>query len=300
VFVSSEVGGEIAVLDDNEASANYRKMIARIDLCKSAKEPAPCNDESVTPLTTAFTPNTSGPHGIRWSKLTKKVYSIQEGYGEIAEIDPTTLAVTNTFDLAGLPYTSYGISADGRFLLLRGDTTPVSGTKLGVIDLGTAGAPRTDFIIPELAGTSPGAFKFSPDGKRFYILDGNATTATKKDLLFAFNSSTLTATPPSLTLLREIPLETTGAHGMDVLVQGAGEAKYVVVSNSTDNSISIINATDNQVKQKVAVGSNPGGVSVYASGDAEKGNQATASVTSNDATASSPLNELLDDHGMPE
>jgi len=32
---------------------------------------------------------------------------------------------------------------------------------------------------------------------------------------------------------------------MDVLAQGAGEAKYIVVSNKADNSVSIINATDN-------------------------------------------------------
>ncbi len=106
VFISSETGGEIAVLDGNEASSNYRKMIARIDLCNSNKESSPCNDESLTPLTTPFTPNSSAPHGIRWSKLTKKVYSIQEGYGEIAEIDPATLAITKTFDLAGTAYTS--------------------------------------------------------------------------------------------------------------------------------------------------------------------------------------------------
>ena len=83
--------------------------------------------------------------------------------------------------------------------MLRGDTTPVTGTKLGVIDLGTAGNPVTNFTIAELDGTSPGSFKFSPDGKRFYILAGNAATATKKDRLFAFDSSTFTATAPSLT-----------------------------------------------------------------------------------------------------
>ena len=47
------------------------------------------NNESAKPVTTAFTPNNSDAHGIRWSTLTKKVYSIQEGYGEIAEIDLT-------------------------------------------------------------------------------------------------------------------------------------------------------------------------------------------------------------------
>jgi DNA-binding beta-propeller fold protein YncE len=281
-------------------------MINRIDFCKSAKETAPCNNESATPLTTAFTPNSSAPHGIRWSKLTKKIYSIQEGYGEIAEIDPTTLAITKTFDLTGTSYTGYGISPDGRFLLLRGDTTPPTGTKLGVIDLGAAATPRTDFTIPELAGTSTGSFKFSPDGKRFYILAGNAATSTKKDRLFAFDASTLTATTPALTLIKEIQLIPGGdsvgfdaAHSLDVLAQGAGEAKYIVVSNKADNSLSIINAADNLIKQTVTnVGSLPGSIIVYAPGIAAAGNQATASITGGSKTTSSALHDQLDDHGM--
>jgi hypothetical protein len=281
-FVSSEVGGEIAVIDDQEGSPTYLQMIHRIDLCKTSKEatlptPATCNPENATG-TTPFTPNNAGPHGIRWSKLTNKVYSIQEGYHEIAEIDPTTFAITNTFDLAGTPYTGYGISPDGRFLLLRGDTTPPTGTKLGVIDLGAAGNPRTDFTIPQLDGTSPGSFKFSPDGKRFYILAGNVATATKKDRLFAFDASTLTATPPALTLLPsgEISLLQTGGHGMDVLAQGAGEAKYIVVSNNgAPGSVSIINAADNAIKENVTVGTNPNAVLVYQSGAAAAGNQAS-------------------------
>jgi DNA-binding beta-propeller fold protein YncE len=307
VFVTSEDAGEMAVIDDDEASATYRKMINRIDLCNSAKETTPCNNESATPLTTAFTPNSSLPHGIRWSKLTKKVYSILEGYHNIVEIDPTTLAITKTFDLTGTPYTGYGISPDGRFLLLRGDTTPPTGTKLGVIDLGIAATPRTDFTIPELDGTSTGSFKFSPDGKRFYILAGNTAASTKKDRLFAFDASTLTATPPVLTLIKEIQLVAGGdsvgfnaAHSIDVLAQGAGEAKYIVVSNKADNSLSIINATDNLIKQTVTnVGSLPGSVIVYAPGTAAAGNQATASLTGGSQAKSSALPDQLDDHGMP-
>jgi hypothetical protein len=304
VFVSSEDAGEIAVIDGDETSGTYRQVIHRIDLCNAAKEGGPCNNESGTLSTTAFTPNSSAPHGIRWSKLTQKIYSIQEGYGEIAEIDPVTFAVTPILDLTGLPYTAYGISPDGRFLLLRGDTTPVTGTKLGVIDLGTAGNPRTDFTIPELNGTAPGSFKFSPDGSRFYILAGNTASATKKDRLFAFNASTLTAAVPALTLLREIPLVATGGHSFDVLAQGAGAATFIAVSNSTDNSLSVINATDNLIKQTVqnigANGSSLGGVMVYSPGTAAAGNQATSSLTGGSAAAPSVLPERLDDHGMKE
>ncbi|MDF0676110.1 MAG: hypothetical protein P0120_17515 [Nitrospira sp.] len=286
-FVSSEVGGEIAVIDDEESSADYLKMIARIDLCNSTKETTPCNDESLTPLTTPFTPNSSGPHGIRWSKLTKKVYSIQEGYGQIAEIDPTTRAITKTFDLAGTPYTSYGISPDGRFLMLRGETIAPQALKLGVIDLSTTNPVVADLNAPELDGTSTGTFltggslfKFSPDGSRFYLLVGNSTaaTVTKKDRLFAYDSSTLSATPPALTLLPngEISLLQTGRHSMDVLAQGAGQAKYVVVSNfGAPGSVSIINATDNAIKENVTVGTNPGAVLVYQPGAATSGNQAS-------------------------
>lgn len=290
-FVSSETAGEIAVIDNEPGSPTQWTMTHRIDLCNPLKEvdPLTCNGESGTPLTTAFTPNNAGPHGIRWSKLTQKVYSLQEGYGQIAEVDPTTLDITNTFDLAGSDYTSFGISPDGRFLLLRGQTTAPQATKLGLIDLSLS----TPVIInltnaaldAALSGTSPGAFKFTPDGKRFYILAGNAATTTKKDRLFAFDASTLTATPPALTLLREIPLTAGGdsvgfnaAHNIDVLAQGApgaGEAKYIVVSNRLDNSVSIINATTNAKTQDVQVGQGPGSVMIYYPGAAAAGNQAS-------------------------
>ena len=289
VFVSSTTAGEIAVIDGQKGSGTYRQMIHRIDLCDATKEaglpsPAPCNVENPTG-STAFTPNNSGPHGIRWSKLTKKIYSFQEHYGEIAEIDPTNYSITNRFDLAGTPYNGYGISPDGRFLLLHGNGTAPAGTRLGVVDLGTAGAPRTDFSIPELDGTSPGGFKFSPDGKRFYILAGNAASSTKQDRLFAFDTSTLTAAIPALTLIKDLPLVPSGnsegfnaAHTLDILAQGpigAGEAKHIVVTNRLANSISIINASDHEMKQTVPVGPKPGAVLIYESGATERGHQAT-------------------------
>ena len=292
-FVSSEISGEVAVIDDEESSGTYLQMIHRIDLCKTSKEaalqtPVTCNPENATG-TTPFTPNNSGPHGIRWSKLTKKIYSIQEGYHEIVEIDPATFTITNTFDLTGTPYTGYGISPDGRFLLLRGETTAPQpqAIKLGVVDLSVATPTIANLNIPELDGASNGSFltggasfKFSPDGKRLYFLVGNSTeaTVTKKDRLFAFDASTLSATPPALTLLPngEIPLLQTGRHSMDVLAQGAGEAKYVVVSNNgAPGSVSIINAADNAIKENVTVGISPGAVLVYQPGAATAGNQAS-------------------------
>ena len=315
VFVSSETAGEIAVIN-NEPGAGKWTILRRIDLCDSAKEvdPLTCNPENPT-SSTAFTPNNARPHGIRWSKWTKKIYSIQEGYHEIAEIDPDAFTITTypSFDLANKPYTGFGISPDGRFLLLRGETTAPQAIKLGVIDLDVTPPVLTEFDIPELIGATNGSFttgassfKFSPDGRRFYFLLGNSSagTVTKKDFLLAFDSSTLTATPPVLTFIEQIPLLQTGRHSMDVLAQGAtgaGEAKYIVVSNTgTPGSVSIINATDNIRKQDVSVGPAPGGVLVYYVGAVSADNQATSSLTVGSRPKPSVLPERLDDHGMPE
>ena len=308
VFISSTTAGEIAVIGNDPAiPAEYQKLIARIDLCTNVGETlngqGAC-DVNANVANTPNTPNKSNPHGIRFSKQTGRIYSIQENYRTIVEIDPATLAITNTFDLSATPYTGYGISPNGRFLLLRGSTpAPAAATKFGVIDLGTAGNPRTDFVTPEQDGTLPatgGSFKFSPDGNRLYVLAGNAATATKKDKLFAYDSSAL----PALTLLSEIQLALSGAHSFDILAQGVGAATFVVVSNSTHNSISVINATSNQVKQTVpdigATGSTLGGVMVYAAGTAAAGNQATSSLTGGTSAAPTVLAERLDDHGMPE
>lgn len=280
VFISSETAGEIAVLNGASPLTGAPALITRIDLCKSGKEaglpsPTTCNPENPTGAT-AFTRNNAAPQAIRWSKETKKIYSLQKGYGEILEINPTTLATTKTFDLdvTGTAYTSFGMSPNGKYLVLIGQTTASQATKLGIIDL-TATAPAiVDLTTPELVATSPGEFKFSPDSSRFYILSGDVAAATKKDKLFAYTRTTAGA---GLVLDEEISLQTTrtGAHRFDVLAEGAGVPAYLVVSNSSDHSISIINTTDYRIKQRIAGLVVPGPVMVFTSGIVQAGNQAS-------------------------
>ena len=297
-FVSSTTAGEIAVIgNDPLIPSQYHQLIGRIDLCTDAGEVAnsqPACDVNADVANTPNTPNTSDPHGIRFSNLTKKVYSIQQGYGEIAEIDPDTYAITNTFVLKGTDYTNYGISPDGRFLIVRGETTSPQAIKLGVIDLSAASPTLVPLNVPELEGASNGSFstgssvfKFSPDGNRLYVLVGNSSLAsvTNKDRVFAFDSSALSQNPPALNLLPngEISLLQTGRHSMDVLAlgpAGAGEAQYIIVSNTgTPGSVSIINAADNTIKETLdgadGIHSAPGSVLVYYVGAAASDNQAS-------------------------
>jgi DNA-binding beta-propeller fold protein YncE len=293
-FVSSEVSGEIAVIDNEPTIAgapnpNYLKLITRIDLCDPAKET--CNPEDPNLLTTAFTPNSSTPHGIRFSIASNKVYSIQEGYHTIAEIDPVSLSVTRTLDLTGMPYASYGITPDGKYLFLRGvDTVGNPNSLLGktaIVDLVTN--PALPFVITpfnDLLNIVPNTFKFAPDGKRLYVLASNTATGTGtqpgnqlKNILLEFDTAGFPAQP---TLLRTISLEVTaGNHGLDIYADGlagAGSAKYVVVSNGTgQNSVSIINATDNSVpKQNVSVGAGAGTIMIYYPDAALNNNQASS------------------------
>ncbi len=210
-------------------------------------------------------------------------------------------------------YTAFGIQS-GRSIppAARQQHAPDPfGTRLGVIDLGTAGNPRTDFAIPELDGDRTRVVQVFA-GRQAVLYCGRQCVAQReRDFLFAFDSSTLTANPPSLTLLRPIGLTSTanGAHSFDVLAQRPtgspvgtpAEARYIVVSNGTDNSVSVINATDNLIKQPVPVGTTPGSVMVYYPGAVAAGSQATSSLTGDSGSGSAQLlPELLDDHGMPE
>ena len=301
--ITNEKGGQMAFLDNNQASGTYRQMVARLDLCTDAGQAglnppgANCNPEDNTALDVPFTANGSKPHGIRWSQRAGKIYSYQEGYKEIIEVDPKLIvpgpghnqaAITRRLSLAGTPYTSYGITPNGRFLFLRGRdlTNPdhITG-KLAVVDLDAVDPNDATRLVltplPDLLDVVPSTFRFTPDGQRMYLLASDAATGTgnqpvnqKKNRLFVFNPSTL---PGALQPLAEINLLQAAAHNFDVLVQGSGQASAVLVSNGGAGifgSVSLINA-NHQIMDSQLVGVNPGAVMFYYPGMAAAGNQAT-------------------------
>jgi hypothetical protein len=300
VAVTNEKGGQMAFLDNDEGSLTFRQMVARLDLCTDAGQAglttpgAPCDNEDPTVMTAPFTANGSNPHGIRWSNASGKIYSFQEAYGEIVEVDPKLIvlgpgnnqaAVTRTLSLAGTPYASYGITPDGKFLFLRGrdittDAEHIIG-KLAVVDL-TAPGLLVITALPDLLDVVPSTFKFTPDGQRMYLLASDTSTGTgnqlinqKKNRLFVYNPSTFPAAPQ---LLAEIQLVPAGGHNFDVVVQGAGQASAVLVSNGTagsGGSVSLINS-NNQLTGSLVVGTNPGAVMIYSPGAATAGNQASS------------------------
>jgi hypothetical protein len=327
-FISSQTTGEIAVIDNEETLAaggvnpKYLKLIDRIDLCTNDGEAlngqGVC-DVNLNLANSPNTPNKSNPHGIRFSSLTKKIYSIQEGYRTIVEIDPDSHDIINTFNLSGTPYTGFGITPNGRYLILRGIDITTSLTrltgKIAVYDLSTTPATKIEFDLPDLSQIVPGSFKMAPDGNKLYLLAANSAPTSGpivpnsnqvadmvKDRLFVYDLSVLPSTPSTPQIFSL--LSTNGNHSLDIYTDGpsgAGSAKYVVVSNgSPANSVSIINATTNFVAQPVPVGNGAGTIMVYYPDAAFNNNQATASLTGGSRAKPSLLPERLDDHGMPE
>lgn len=262
-FITSANSGEMTVIDADESSGTSLTILKKIDLCDSAKETTACD-------TNVETANHAHPHGIAWSVATGKVYSYQEEYENIIEVDPTTMAVTRKVDIA--PFMSYGITPDGKYLLLRGtdktsDPAHVKGL-LGAIDL--TAATLTVVQLPAIPDVSPGSFKFSPDSKALYLIVTN-TDATwtgaqkqnaKQDKMLAINATGL---PNALVTVKEIDLLASAAdHSQDLHVHD-GALKHVWVTNKSDNSVSVINATSNTIVQRVPVGNAPGGLMVYES-----------------------------------
>ena len=187
--------------------------------------------------------------------------------------------------MAGTPYTSHGITPDGKFLFLRGRdiTTDVGHIigKLAVVDL-TVGGPLAITALPDLLDVVPSTFKFTPDGQRMYLLASDTLTGNaaqqavqKRNLLFVFNPSSFPAPPPTPV---EVGLIGASGHNFDVLVQGTGQASGVLVSNGTagsPGSVSFINS-NNQLTGILQVGVNPGPVMIYSPGAAAAGNQASS------------------------
>ncbi|NJN70267.1 MAG: YncE family protein [Nitrospira sp.] len=262
-FITNEKSGEMNVIDNDAASGTYLTVINTIDLCDSAKEAAPCDSNVATP-------NASSPHGIAWSIATGKVYSRQEGYENVVEVDPDTMEIARKVDIA--PFSSSGISPDGKFLFLRATDTATDPDhvlgKLGVIDL--TADPLAVTVFPDLQDLAPGSFKFSPDSTKLYLTQSNSNTGLtaaqvtnlKRDKLVVLDTAALPAAP---TVTAEIGLLASPAgHNLDLHVHD-GNLKHLWVTNRDDNSVSVINAASNQLVQRVAVGSAPGALLVYES-----------------------------------
>lgn len=288
-FVSSQTTGLISILLPVPTAGGdiaWSEFFQKIDLCDSAKETSlghPVCDGSAT------TANHSLPAGIFWSKVTGKIYSHLAGYRSVVEIDPTTFTITRRVDVA--QFQQAAITPDGRFLFLVGEDSTSDPAKVigrfGFVDvtqpLLTVAGPRT------IDHVRPAQFRFTPDGRRLYMTQTNATIGLTpqqsgvmlRDKLFVFDATTWPSSFPLLTTVDLPSVGPLGIHALDLWVtgsKGAGSAKGIVVTNAPhggNGSVSLIEARNHTIAETIPVGRNPEQVTVYYAGLAANDNQAT-------------------------
>lgn len=261
-YITSEHDGAVIVIDNNPNNAGtYLSVIARLDMCDGAKQV--CD-------TDVGTSNTSGTHGIYFSSSTNKVYVHNEGYGQLAVIDPANGNSVTRLDIG--PYGGLRLSGNGRFLVMRRtDTATNAGhviAKIRVLDLAAKPIGISDFDVQDVI---PQTIRMSANGVKLFLtqsnsptgLTANQQTALKQDILQVFD---MTGLPAALPAPAEISLEKSNGRSIE-LYEKNGALVSILVSNTDDDSLSIINAATNGVST-IPVSGNPGAIFIFEKGAA--------------------------------
>ena len=107
-YISNLQDGTISVIGNDPANKEtYLNVVATIDLCEPDKE-------KVAGENNAF------PHGLVYSKLSGKVYNLNNGYGTVAIIDPVTHQIEDRINLKG--FSNLFMSPDGRYIIAAAPT----------------------------------------------------------------------------------------------------------------------------------------------------------------------------------
>ena len=236
-YISNLKDGTISVIGNNPESGDYLQVIATIDLLESDKE-------KVAGENNAF------PHGLAYSKVSGKVYNLNNGYGTIAIIDPVSNLIEGRMKLKG--FSNLFMSPDGRFIIARGadrksDENHVI-AKLAVIDVATNEVVHT-VDLPDIYISK---YYFNPEGTRLYLTTSSKGSPEqvaniKADVLLAFDITTL----PELKLLSEVKV---GASGSLSFLMKSGITDLILSSDAEGGAIVVIDGADHIVKQLLSVG----------------------------------------------
>jgi YVTN family beta-propeller protein len=259
-YITSEHDGAVIVIDNNPNNiGTYLSVIDRLDMCDGAKETT-CDAD-------VGTANAAGTHGIYFSTKTGKVYVHNEGYQQLAIVDPAGGNAVTRLDIG--EYEGLRLSKNGRFLVMRRtDTTSplhVIG-KIRVLDLDSAPIGITDFDVQDV---NPQTIRMSSDGGKLFLTQSNSPSglttdqqnALKQNILQVFDASGL---PASLPAPIDVPLPISSGRSVE-LYEKAGALVSILVSNKDNNSLSVINAATN-VPSTIPVGANPGAIFVFEKG----------------------------------
>jgi len=242
-YVSNLNDGSLTAIGNDPANADtYLKVLATINLCEPDKEETAVE---------GGIPNKSFPHGLVYSKVTGKVYNLNNGYGTVAVIDPKTNEIETRVPFKG--FSNLFVSPCGNYIFGRGadrksDAEHVV-AKLAVMDAKTYEVlDQVDLIDVYIS-----KYFFNPEGSRLYLTTSSSGSPEqqanlKTDAVLSFDLSAL----PKIVLVSEQRLgAATGT--LDFLVS-EGKTALVFASNSGKGVMSVLAGESNELLEQIVVG----------------------------------------------
>jgi hypothetical protein len=250
VYVSNLLDGTISVIgNDPRDRDGWLSVTGMIDLCEPGKEK---DGRDVAP-------NNAFPHGKAYSPVTGRIYGLNNGYANVAVIDPATDRIESRVDFPGS--SNLLLSPDGRYLIGKGadrkkDPEHVIG-RLTVMDV-VAGKIVTTLDLKDIY---PSTYRFNADASRLYV----TTAATGKgkqrdnliiDRVLVYDASVL----PRLELVREVRVGNADCGRRPIgFLAHQGESHRVFIPNPSDGTLTICEGADDHVLETVELSGKPVG-----------------------------------------
>jgi len=237
VYVSNLLDGSISVIDyDSNNTDTYLTVISEINLCEPEKE----KDNTGT------VPNNAFPHGKQYCIDTGKVYSLNNGYGTVAVIDPKTQEIETRINLKGA--SNLLLSPCNRFIIGKGadrksDENHVIG-KLSVVNIDT----QTVVTELKIADLYPSTYRFNPQGTKLYVTSAATGKGVQKDnlafdTLYIYDASAL----PELTLIKKVKIGGANCSRRPIAFPTNTAINRVFLPNPSDATVTILDSTDDTV-----------------------------------------------------
>jgi DNA-binding beta-propeller fold protein YncE len=243
-FVSNLLDGTISIVNNDPANNDYLNVVGTINLCDAAKE----NGE------TNLVPNNAFPHGMVYSKVTDRLYNLNNGYGTIAVINPDTFEIEQTLALKGC--SNLLDHPDGAYLIgkgadRKGNADHVLG-KLSVIDVKSG----EETSVQTLEDFYPSVYRFSQDGNKLYVTSAaTGKGAQKENLKYDIIQIWDTSQLPALTLSKEIKIGLADCGRRPIAFpQVNGATAAVLIPNPSDGTMTIMDPTNDEIIDTVDLG----------------------------------------------
>ena len=243
-FVSNLLDGNIVVLGNDPADAeHYLQVIKIIDLCEADKEKSGEH----------CTPNNAFPHGMAFSPLTGKIYSLNNGYASIVVIDPVSLEIDSRLQMK--KSSNLLLSHDGRYLIGKGadrktDPEHVMG-HISVVDV-MSGNTEASLDLPDVY---PSTYRFNRDGSKLYVTTAATGKGTqrdniKMDLLQVYDTSAL----PEIKLVKEVKVGVAdcGRRPLAYIASNDGPDR-LFIPNPTDGTLTVLDGATDEVLETIDI-----------------------------------------------